>query len=93
MLAKMQSAQARIQIQEQLEGLSVDAEVKALDNVRDTSRRPSPRPTSARAVRVVARFAAPGAAQPGRRGPGEAAVRRAQGQAGRSKAAQGQKTM
>jgi phage shock protein A len=35
MLAKMQSAQARIKIQEQLEGLSVDAEVKALDNVRD----------------------------------------------------------
>jgi len=35
MLAKMQSAQARIKIQEQLDGLSVDAEVKALDNVRD----------------------------------------------------------
>ena len=35
MLAKMHSAKARIQIQEQLEGLSVDAEVKALDNVRD----------------------------------------------------------
>jgi phage shock protein A len=35
MLAKMQSAQARIRIQEQLDGLSVDAEVKALDNVRD----------------------------------------------------------
>ena len=35
MLAKMQSAQARIKIQDQLEGLSVDAEVKALDNVRD----------------------------------------------------------
>ncbi len=34
MLAKMQSAQARIRIQEQLDGLSVDAEVKALDNVR-----------------------------------------------------------
>ncbi len=34
MLAKMHSAQARIRIQEQLEGLSVDAEVKALDNVR-----------------------------------------------------------
>ncbi|HUK90753.1 MAG TPA: PspA/IM30 family protein [Blastocatellia bacterium] len=33
-LAKMQSAQARIRIQEQLDGLSVDAEVKALDNVR-----------------------------------------------------------
>jgi phage shock protein A len=34
MLAKMQSAQARMRIQDQLEGLSVDAEVKALDNVR-----------------------------------------------------------
>ena len=34
MLAKMASAQARIRIQEQLDGLSVDAEVKALDNVR-----------------------------------------------------------
>lgn len=35
MLARMQSAQARIRIQDQLDGLSVDAEVKALDNVRD----------------------------------------------------------
>lgn len=35
MLARMQSAQARIRIQEQLEGLSVDAEVKALDTVRE----------------------------------------------------------
>jgi phage shock protein A len=35
MLAKMQSAQARIRIQDQLEGLSVDAEVKALENVRE----------------------------------------------------------
>jgi phage shock protein A len=35
MLARMQSAQARMRIQDQLEGLSVDAEVKALDNVRD----------------------------------------------------------
>lgn len=34
MLAKMQSAQARIKIQDQLNGLSVDAEVRALDNVR-----------------------------------------------------------
>ncbi len=34
MLAKMASAKARIQVQDQLEGLSVDAEVKALDNVR-----------------------------------------------------------
>ena len=30
----MESAQARVRIQEQLDGLSVDAEVKALDNVR-----------------------------------------------------------
>jgi phage shock protein A len=35
MLAKMQSAQARIKIQEQIDGLSVDAEVKALDGVRE----------------------------------------------------------
>lgn len=34
MLAKMESAQARIKIQDQIDGLSVDAEVKALDNVR-----------------------------------------------------------
>jgi phage shock protein A len=34
MLAKMQSAQARIKIQEQLDGLSVDEEVRALDTVR-----------------------------------------------------------
>jgi phage shock protein A len=31
----MASAQARIRINDQLEGLSVDAEVKALDNVRE----------------------------------------------------------
>lgn len=35
MLAQMLSAQARIKIQGQLEGLSVDAEVRALDNVRE----------------------------------------------------------
>jgi len=35
MLAKMASAQARVRIQEQLEGLSVDGEVKALENVRE----------------------------------------------------------
>jgi phage shock protein A len=34
MLAKMESAKARVRIQEQLNGLSVDAEVKALENVR-----------------------------------------------------------
>ncbi len=34
MLARMQSAQARLKIQEQLDGLSVDAEVQALDGVR-----------------------------------------------------------
>src|SRR4051812_1543541 len=34
MIAKMASAQARMRIQEQLEGLSVDADVQALDNVR-----------------------------------------------------------
>jgi len=35
MLAKMQSAQARLRIQQQLDGLSVEADVKALDNVRE----------------------------------------------------------
>jgi len=35
MLAKMASAQARVKIQEQLEGLSVDNEVKALEGVRE----------------------------------------------------------
>ena len=35
MLAQMQSAQARLQIQGQLDGLSVDAEVQALAAVRD----------------------------------------------------------
>jgi phage shock protein A len=34
MLAKMASAQARLKIQEQLDGLSVDDEVRALDTVR-----------------------------------------------------------
>lgn len=35
MLAQMMSAQARVKIQGQLDGLSVDAEVRALDNVRE----------------------------------------------------------
>ena len=35
MLAKLKSAEARIRIQDQLEGLSVENEVKALDNVRE----------------------------------------------------------
>jgi phage shock protein A len=35
MLAKMNSAQARLRVQQQLDGLSVDAEVRALDNVRE----------------------------------------------------------
>ncbi|MEY4563430.1 MAG: hypothetical protein RLZZ618_2707 [Pseudomonadota bacterium] len=35
MLAKMQSAKARLQIQGQLEGLSVEADVQALERVRD----------------------------------------------------------
>jgi phage shock protein A len=34
-LAKMASAEARLRIQNQLEGLSVDNEVKALENVRE----------------------------------------------------------
>ena len=35
MLAQMLSAQTRLKIQNQLDGLSVDAEVRALDNVRE----------------------------------------------------------
>lgn len=35
MLAKLHTSKARVQLQEQLDGLSVDAEVRALDNVRD----------------------------------------------------------
>ena len=35
MLAKMSSAEARLKVQQQIEGLSVDAEVQALDNVRE----------------------------------------------------------
>lgn len=35
MLAQMASAEARVKIQNQLEGLSVDAEVRALDSVRE----------------------------------------------------------
>lgn len=35
MLAQMQSADARIKIQGQLDGLSIDAEVRALDSVRE----------------------------------------------------------
>ncbi len=35
MLARLRSAEARLRIQEQLDGLSVDADVKALENVRE----------------------------------------------------------
>jgi phage shock protein A len=35
MIARKATAEARIQIQESLEGLSTDADIKALDNVRD----------------------------------------------------------
>lgn len=35
MLAKVQSAQAKLRVQEQLEGLSVDADVRALDTARE----------------------------------------------------------
>jgi phage shock protein A len=35
MVARLRSAEARLRIQEQLEGLSVDADVKALENVRE----------------------------------------------------------
>ena len=36
MLAKKQNAEARIKIQESLEGLSTDADIKALENVRES---------------------------------------------------------
>jgi phage shock protein A len=36
MLAKKANAEARIKIQETLEGLSTDADIKALENVRET---------------------------------------------------------
>lgn len=36
MLAKMETAEARIKIQETLDGLSTDADIKALDNVRES---------------------------------------------------------
>ena len=36
MLAKKQNAEARIKIQDTLEGLSTDADIKALENVRET---------------------------------------------------------
>ncbi len=36
MLAKKQNAEARIKIQETLEGLSTDADIKALENIRET---------------------------------------------------------
>ena len=84
MLAQMQSAQARLKIQEQLDGLSVDAEVKALDNVRDAhqddGRRGEPRQG---ALRDLARRAPRGAEDPGGRRAGQAAARGAEGQAGR----------
>lgn len=38
-IAQINSAEARVQIQEQLDGLSVDEEVKALQNVRDFAER------------------------------------------------------
>ena len=68
MLAKLQSAQARIQIQEQLDGLSVDAEVKALDNVREHIKTTVAEANLGQgAVGVVARPAAGRASHPGRR--------------------------
>ena len=64
MLAKMQSAQARLKIQEQLDGLSVDAEVKALDNVREHIKNTIAEANLGQgAVRVVARRQAAGGAR------------------------------
>ena len=36
MLAKVKSAEARMKIQESLDGLSLDADSQALDNVRES---------------------------------------------------------
>ena len=84
MLAKMESAKARVRIQEQLDGLSVDAEVKALDNVRthikNTIAAGQPRQG---AGRVVARLAARRPARAVGRGDGAQPARRAEGEAGR----------
>jgi phage shock protein A len=35
MMARLRSAEAKLRIQQQLEGLSVEADVKALENVRE----------------------------------------------------------
>ena len=82
MLAKMQSAQARIKIQEQLDGLSVDAEVKALDNVRQHIRTTIAEANLGRELSessLDARLA--GDQGPGRRGAGAPAAGRAEGEA------------
>ena len=75
MLAKMQSAQARIKIQEQLDGLSVDAEVQgARQRARahqEHHRRSEPRQG---AGRVVARLALGRPPQSVRRRSGQAAT-------------------
>ncbi len=83
MLARMQSAQARVRIQEQLEGLSVDAEVKALDNVREHIKNTIAEANLGQELSessLDARLAV--AALAGRRRAGQAAARRAQGEEG-----------
>ena len=85
MLAKMQSAQARIKIQEQIDGLSVDAEVKALDNVREHIKTTIAEANLGREMSessLDARLAA--LREPGRRRAGQAATGRAEGQARRA---------
>ena len=80
MLAKMQRAQARVRIQEQLDGLSVDAEVKALDNVREHIKNTIAQANLGQgAGRVVARLAPRGAARAVRRRHRRAAARRDEG--------------
>ena len=80
MLAKMESAQARIRIQEQLDGLSVDAEVKALDNVREHIKNTIAEANLGAELGDRPRLASRRAAQSGRRRHGHAAARRDEGQ-------------
>ena len=86
MLAKMQSAQARIRIQEQLDGLSVDAEVKALDNVREHIKNTIAEANLGSELSATRRSTrgSPRLTHSGRRRPGQAAARRAEGEEGRA---------
>ena len=76
--------QARIRIQEQLDGLSVDAEVKALDNVREHIKNTIAEANLGKELaESIARRAPRSAARAVRRRDGQAAARRAEGEARR----------